>query len=360
MISGFLFINKPPGPTSHDAIDQLRKITGIKQIGHAGTLDPFAEGLLLIGIGEATKLLRHYVGLDKTYEATLKLGATSDTQDKTGKIQETRHKQDTITKSKIQEVLKSFIGKQTQIPPMHSAKKIGGTRLYKLARQGKEVERKPVEIEIHNIKLLSFDKGVLKIRCRVSSGTFIRTLAEDIGKKLKTGAYLEELTRTAIGDFKLKDAVDMNENAARRIIPLKTVLVSGTFDGVHPGHQNYFQQARELGARLICIVGRDSVVEKIKGRKPKRSEKERIKLVKQCPEINRVFLGRGGTDAEVYDFVASLAPDVIALGYDQKTYTRDLKAEMRKRGLVVEVKRLKPYKPREYKSSIIDKSAKKR
>ncbi|MBI1961116.1 MAG: tRNA pseudouridine(55) synthase TruB [Parcubacteria group bacterium] len=378
--NGFLLTNKQTGPTSHDIIARLRKITGIKKIGHAGTLDPFASGLLLVGIGEATKLLGHYVGLDKTYEATLKLGATSDTQDRTGTISNVRKV--SIAKKDIESVLHSFIGKQKQTPPMHSAKKIGGIRLYKLARQGKEVERKPVEIEVHGIKLLSLKGDLLKIRCRVSSGAFIRTLAADIGKKLKTGAYVEELKRTAIGNFKIKDAIALRHaeldsasassknkkqtlnqvqgDVLSHLIPFKTVLVSGTFDGLHEGHKNYFQQARQLGARIICIVGRDSVVEKIKGRKPKLPEKERIKLVKQCPEIDRVYLGISGPDSEVYDFVASLKPDVIALGYDQKAYTKGLRAEMKKRGLLIEVIKLKPYLPEQYKSSIIDKSIKKR
>ncbi|MEK7189215.1 MAG: tRNA pseudouridine(55) synthase TruB [Patescibacteria group bacterium] len=356
--NGFLLANKTSGPTSHDAIYQLRKILGIKKIGHAGTLDPFAEGLLLVGIGEATKLLRHYVGLDKEYEAILKLGAVSDTLDRTGTI--SKPQEVNITKKDVVKVLRPFIGKQRQVPPMHSAKKIGGVRLYKLARQGKEVKRKPIEIEVYGIKLLSFNKDSLKIRCRVSSGTYIRALAADIGKKLKTGAYLEELKRTAIGDLKLKDATAIDDGAPGRITPLKTVLVSGTFDGVHPGHRNYFQQARTLGHRLICIVARDAVAEKIKGKRPKRSEKERIKAVKQCPEIDRVFLGIDGNDAEVYDFVASLKPDIIALGYDQKTYTSSLEKEMKKRGLGIDVIRLKPFEPKRFKSSIVDKTPQKR
>ncbi|MBI2050940.1 MAG: tRNA pseudouridine(55) synthase TruB [Parcubacteria group bacterium] len=358
MISGFLLINKPPGPTSHDVIYQLRRITSIKQIGHAGTLDPFANGLLLVGIGEATKLLRHYVGLDKTYEATLKLGATSDTQDRTGTLSNVRKV--SIAKNDIESVLHSFIGKQTQVPPMHSAKKIGGVRLYKLARQGKEVKRKPVEIEVHDIKFLSLKGDLLKICCHVSSGTFIRTLAADIGKKLKTGAYVEELKRTAIGDFQLKDAAEINDGVLNYLIPLKTILVSGTFDGVHPGHKNYFQQARALGHRLICIVGRDVVVARIKGKRPRRSEKKRVQLIKQCQEIDRVFLGIDGDPAEVYDFVASLKPDIIALGYDQTSYTKGLKEALQKRGLSVRVKRLKPFEPHRFKSAIIDKSREKR
>ncbi len=358
---GFLLINKPPGPTSHDIIDQLRRITGIRQIGHAGTLDPFASGLLLVGIGEATKLLRHFIGLDKTYEAILRLGAESDTYDQTGKI---TNNQFPITKqipiSKIQKVLKSFIGKQKQTPPMYSAKKVGGRKLYELAREGKEIKRKAQEIEVYSIKVKSFNSELLTLNFHVSSGTYIRTLAHDIGQKLNTGAYLEELKRTAIGEFKLENAITAGKgNWQENLIPLKTVLVSGTFDGLHEGHRNYFQQARAYGQRLITIVARDKITEKIKGNKPKHSEKERIKLVKQHPEIDRAYLGISGSDSEVYDFVASLEPDIIALGYDQKTYTKDLKTEMEKRGAHIEVKRLKPYKPEKYKSSIIDKSPKK-
>lgn len=359
-MNGLLLINKSSNPTSHDVIDRLRKILGTKKIGHAGTLDPFASGLLLVGVGEATKLLRHYVGLDKTYEATLKLGATSDTQDRTGKIQKTRYKQDTITKLKIQKILKSFIGKQKQVPPMFSAKKIGGKKLYELARQGKEIERKASEIEMYDIKLLSrqFSNSpiLLTISCHVSSGTYIRTLAHDIGQALGCGAYLEELKRTAIGDFKLKDATPVTVDVLKYLIPLTTVLVSGTFDGLHEGHRNYFEQARKYGQRLMCIVARDSVTKKIKGKKPRYSEKERIHFVKQCPTIDRVYLGVEGVDEKIYDFTASLEPDVIALGYDQAAYTKNLKAELKKRGRTVTVVRLKPHKPEQYKSSLLNAS----
>jgi tRNA pseudouridine55 synthase len=359
--SGFLLINKPSGPTSHDIIYQLRKITGIKKIGHAGTLDPFASGLLLVAIGDATKLLQHYVGLDKTYKATLKLGAEADTYDRTGNIAE-QEKDFEISKSKLEAVLKSFLGKQHQAPPMYSAKKVKGKKLYEHARAGKTIKRKQSEITIQNIKLVSRKKiytakDEIKIICTVTSGTYIRTLAHDIGKKLKCGAYVEELRRTSIGGFKLKDAVATNNltktNWHKYLEPMKTVLVSGTFDGVHEGHKNYFQQARKLGHKLICIVARASVVKKIKGEYPRLDAKKRIKLVKQCTEIDQVFLGTYGKDGEIYNFVAQLKPDVIALGYDQKAYTKNLKREMKRRGLRVKVIRLNAYKPHVYKSSII-------
>ena len=360
--NGFLVINKPPGPTSHDIIDELRKITGIRQIGHAGTLDPFASGLLLVGIGEATKLLRHYVGLDKKYEATLKLGATSDTYDRTGKISNNQFPiSSKIPISKIQKVLTSFIGKQKQVPPMYSAKKIGGKKLYELARAGQNIKREANKIEIYDIQLKSHQfpnspiPDTITINCHVSSGTYIRTLAHDIGQKLETGTYLEELKRTAIGEFKIEDAVSLDtltqSNWQKHLLPLKTVLVSGTFDGLHAGHRNYFQQARQFGQRLICVVARDKIAAKIKGKPPHYSEKERIQFVKQCEAIDRVYLGIEGTDQQIYDFTASLRPDVIALGYDQTAYTANLQKEIKNRGLGTAVIRLEPFYPNKYKSS---------
>lgn len=203
----YILINKPVGWTSHDVVGFLRKNypRGTK-VGHSGTLDPFATGLLIIGIGrEATKKLDEFKNLKKTYEAVLHLGAISDTQDKDGIITLTNVEKK-YTKEEIESVLKKFIGKQLQIPPMYSAKKINGKKLYELARQGKEVERQPNEIEIYNIELLEYEYPKLKIRIDCSTGTYIRTLAHDIGKVLECGAYCEELTRTKIGNYELKDA----------------------------------------------------------------------------------------------------------------------------------------------------------
>jgi len=215
----FLLINKPSGPTSHDIVDYLRKITGIKKIGHAGTLDPFASGLLLVAVGrESTKEISKFVGLDKEYLATLKLGAVSDTYDRTGNVKKLKSarwqgncKNIKIQKQEIERVLKKFIGEQEQIPPMFSAKKVGGKKLYDLARKGIEIKRKPQKIVIYNIKLKNLDQvgGRLSLIVSCSSGTYIRTLAHDIGQALGCGAYLEELVRTKIGDFKLEDALEI-------------------------------------------------------------------------------------------------------------------------------------------------------
>jgi len=219
--SGFLNINKPGDWTSHDIVNKLRKITGIKKIGHCGTLDPFATGILICGINKATKLLDIFHFFHKEYEATIKLGVTSDTYDRTGKVLSTKYQvpnKSQITKFKIQNTLKLFLGKQKQLPPMYSAKKVQGVKLYQSARKGEEVERNPIDIEIYEIKLLKYLKPktnnqlpIIKIKVTCSTGTYIRTLAHDLGQKLGCGAVLWELKRTAIGPFILKESVNLNK-----------------------------------------------------------------------------------------------------------------------------------------------------
>jgi len=197
----------------HDVIDELRRITGVRRIGHAGTLDPFASGLLIVGVGrEATRQLGSFLKLDKSYVAKLKLGAVSDTYDRDGKLQVISN-QKPVTRKNIEEVLGKFKGEINQVPPMYSAKKVKGKKLYELARQGKEIARKPNKVKIYELELLncSIAKLLISIRCRVSSGTYIRSLAHDIGQDLGCGAYLEELQRTAIGDYKLEDAVELKD-----------------------------------------------------------------------------------------------------------------------------------------------------
>lgn len=208
----FLLINKPIGWTSHDVVGYLRKQfpRGTK-VGHSGTLDPFASGLLIVGVGRAaTKRLDEFKNLPKTYETVLFLGATSNTQDKDGVITPTNIEKK-YTREEIEKVLQKFIGPQLQTPPMYSAKKINGKKLYELAREGIEVERKPNQIEIYNIELLNYDYPRLKIRVDCSTGTYIRTLVHDIGQRLGCGAYCEELTRTRIGEYTIDNAQKINK-----------------------------------------------------------------------------------------------------------------------------------------------------
>ena len=220
--SGFLLINKPEGPTSHDIIDKLRKITGIRKIGHAGTLDPFASGLLIVGVGrEATRRISGFVKLDKKYVAKLRLGYVSDSYDRTGEVHKNmktfppeadqplaeKH-ENKLSKSTIGCVLQGFVGEQMQVPPMYSAKKVGGRKLYELARRGEEIERELQKIIIYQLLIISYEFPYLTIEVHCSSGTYIRALANDIGEKLKTGAYVLELKRTQIGEYKIEDAIE--------------------------------------------------------------------------------------------------------------------------------------------------------
>lgn len=211
----FILVDKPVGWTSFDAVNfvrgKLRIATGNKKIkvGHAGTLDPFATGLLIIAAGrENTKRIDEFKAMPKTYVANIRLGATSDTFDSTGEIV-TTHIDKGIKPpklEKIQETLTTFIGLQLQLPPMYSAKKINGQRLYNLARKGITVERQSNEITIFSIKLLEYSYPNLIIEAVCSTGTYIRTLANDIGQKLGVSAYCQDLRRTAIGQYSVADA----------------------------------------------------------------------------------------------------------------------------------------------------------
>lgn len=205
-----LLINKPPGPTSHDMVDRVRKITGEKRVGHAGTLDPFAEGLLIVLVSrESTKRQAEFMKLDKVYEATFVLGEERDTDDVTGRVRSSfsaEKPNEAPTRSVVKEVLQKFIREIDQMPPAYSAKKIKGKKAYELARVGIEPELKPKKITIYNLEILDYQWPELKIRTKVSSGTYIRALARDVGRELGVGAYVKELKRTKIGKYELKNA----------------------------------------------------------------------------------------------------------------------------------------------------------
>ena len=202
-------IYKPSGPTSHDVINQIRKLSGEKKVGHAGTLDPFAEGVLVVALGRTyTKQLGKFLKEDKTYLATIKLGAKSNTGDLTGNIT-LKINPPQPTKKQVQEVLKKFIGEIEQIPPVFSAIKIRGRKAYELARKGIVLDLKPRPIKIYHLKVLKYKWPHLEIKAKVSSGTYIRSLAHDIGQALNTYGYVEKLIRTKIGRFDLKKSIKL-------------------------------------------------------------------------------------------------------------------------------------------------------
>lgn len=205
-----ILVDKPTGISSFGAVARVRKKLTEKaghkvKVGHTGTLDPFATGLLILLSGKMTKKSKEFLKLDKVYEATLKLGYTSTTGDPEGEITEINRDNPDI--NQIEQTIKSFIGAIEQTPPKFSAIKINGERAYKLARKNQDFEIPPRKVEIYNIDILEYNYPELKIRTHVSSGTYIRTLAEDIGKKLGTGAYLTSLRRTKIGNYDVKDAI---------------------------------------------------------------------------------------------------------------------------------------------------------
>ena len=206
---GIWLVHKPVGISSFGVVARVRQTTGIRKVGHAGTLDPQAEGLMIILVGKAyTRQADNFLKLDKVYEVEATLGQTSTTGDREGKLTPKSSARPSL--AEIKEALGKFEGEIMQTPPIYSAIKVGGQRAYKLARTGKEVTLEPRKVTIHQIELKGYSYPKLTFRAHVSSGTYIRSLVEDIGSALGTGAYVSALTRTAVGAHKLVDAVHLD------------------------------------------------------------------------------------------------------------------------------------------------------
>ena len=203
-------IYKPVEWTSFDVVKKVRIITKEKKVGHAGTLDPFAEGILIIGTGKDTKVLSSISNNPKTYKAKLVLGSTTDTMDNKGKIIE-RKIIPRLEMAKVNSVIKSFVGDYKHYPPMYSAKKVNGVRLYKLARENKIVKRNPILSNILNIKLNDFKESEVSFSVSCSKGTYVRVLGRDIAKKLGTVVYLDQLIRTKVGTYNLSSAIKIKD-----------------------------------------------------------------------------------------------------------------------------------------------------
>ena len=210
MIHGIINVYKEKGYTSHDVVAKLRGIAGQKKIGHTGTLDPDAEGVLPVCLGKATKVCELLTDKDKTYRAVLFLGQTTDTQDASGTVLETSDVSN-LNEAQVTEAVQSFAGEYAQIPPMYSALKVGGKKLYELAREGKTVERKARNVMIHSIKILRVDLPRVEMEVSCSKGTYIRTLCHDIGEKLGVGGCMESLLRVQVGRFVLADSLRLSE-----------------------------------------------------------------------------------------------------------------------------------------------------
>lgn len=209
MINGIIIVNKETGFTSHDVVAKLRGICGQKKIGHTGTLDPAATGVLPVCLGSGTKLCDMLTDRDKEYVAELLLGVETDTQDTMGSV--LRESPVTVTEEEVSRACLSFLGDYDQIPPMYSALKVDGKKLYELARAGKEVERKARRVRILELEILEMRLPVVKLRVVCSKGTYIRTLCSDIGQKLGCGGAMQSLQRTKAGRFRLEDALTLGE-----------------------------------------------------------------------------------------------------------------------------------------------------
>ncbi len=210
MLHGILNVYKEKGYTSHDVVAKLRGITGQRKIGHTGTLDPDAEGVLPVCLGRATKICELLTDRDKTYEAVLLLGKETDTQDISGKVTGERDAKG-LDEGEVRRAIGGFVGGYQQIPPMYSARKINGKKLYELAREGREIERSPRPVSICGIRIESMDLPRVRMEITCSKGTYIRTLCHDIGRKLGVGGCMESLTRTRVGEFAVQDSRKLAE-----------------------------------------------------------------------------------------------------------------------------------------------------
>ena len=212
--TGFLNLDKPLQWTSHDVVARVRRrlrtLTDCKKVGHAGTLDPLASGVLVLCLGKATRLSSYVMHTRKQYQAQITLGRTTASYDAEGDVTAAADASH-ITQSAIQEVLRRFIGEIQQVPPMHSAVKVGGRKLYQLARAGKSVERKARQVRIYSIDILSWNNPIIELKVVCGSGTYIRSLAHDIGQALGAGAYLSALRRIASGDFHIGDSISLDK-----------------------------------------------------------------------------------------------------------------------------------------------------
>ncbi len=225
-MEGVLLVDKPKGLTSHDVVHRLRRKLQMKKIGHAGTLDPMATGLLIMLIGKATRISQYLMSTDKVYEGEATLGVITDSQDAEGEVLTTLPVPP-LSEAQVKDVMKTFLGDQYQTPPMHSAIKIDGVKLYHLARKGEEVEREPRFIRVAAFNLLSFASPKLTFDLHCTKGTYVRTIAHDLGQKLGCGAHLSALRRTGSGKFTIAQCLPLEEieklslpEIEKRLIPV--------------------------------------------------------------------------------------------------------------------------------------------
>jgi tRNA pseudouridine55 synthase len=276
-MNGILLVDKPARLTSHDVVDRIRHAAGIRRVGHTGTLDPAATGLLVLCLGSATRLSEHLTGLDKVYEGAMRLGVVTDSYDLDGKVLET-HEVPELTVDRIQHECDQFTGQIQQVPPMISAVKVGGERLYKMARKGEVVEREPRTVTVKEFCVLGYEPPDVMIRVRCTRGTYVRSLCHDVGQLLGCGAALAALRRTFVGPHSVEQARPVNafvnrQDVVERLLSIDTALelptaivrpgsrtivisggtlVAGDLVGACPVQEGWVQIKLESG-RLIAL-----------------------------------------------------------------------------------------------------------
>ncbi|MBL8097787.1 MAG: tRNA pseudouridine(55) synthase TruB [Anaerolineales bacterium] len=266
-ISGALVVDKPVGMTSHDVVQAIRNGTGLRRAGHTGTLDPRASGVLVILVGPAVRLSEYVSASDKRYQAIIRLGGTTDTFDAEGKFTPTKDPIN-VTEAEFEEALKTFVGEIEQVPPAHSAVKVGGRKAYEMARKGEEVELEPRKITVHHLEVLEWTPPEVVIDVHCSSGTYVRSLANDLGQKLGCGAYLVGLRRTKSGKFTLRDATPLRKlqeafnagNWYQFLIPAAEALADWPSVELNPDEVEGVRHGHRVKAKEA-----DTVNEKVRG-----------------------------------------------------------------------------------------------
>jgi tRNA pseudouridine55 synthase len=255
VLSGVLVVDKPPGPTSHDVVDRVRDVLGERRAGHTGTLDPFATGVLPVCVGKATRLVRFLAEGDKVYRATVRLGFATSTDDALGEPRGPARDAH-VDAAAVRAAARRFTGDLLQVPPAYSAKRVGGQRLYELARQGVAVERAPAPVTVHSLEVLSVAGALVEIEVRCSPGTYIRALARDLGEALGVGGHLTALRRTRSGPFGLEAAVGWDDlpRARERLLLLADLLGEMPAARVDARGADALRHGRDLG-RDVVVAG---------------------------------------------------------------------------------------------------------
>jgi tRNA pseudouridine55 synthase len=299
-VDGVLVVDKPAGPTSHDVVDRVRRALGTRRVGHTGTLDPFATGVLPVCVGRATRLARFLAGGEKEYVATVRLGFATTTDDLTGEPVGPPVPVD-VAPEPLAVALGGLVGSFDQVPPAFSAKHAGGRRLYELARRGEAAPRAATPVTVHGIDLLARDGDTVEIAVRCSAGTYVRALARDLGERLGTGAHLTALRRTRSGAFDLSQSVSGDDlaGAAERMIPLAGLLLDLPAVRVAGEGRHLVGHGRELGRGDVLQGFPDGPV-------------ERVRVLDESGALIALAVPRGlGPEPSPLPRVPALHPDVV-------------------------------------------------